>query len=501
MPRSMSIIALSMASEFEKGNSSLVLNGMLMTWSYCIRAGLYFSPGFRRVCRPCHWQVPVHPVPQVPGNMLVLPFLRLCLLLRPGGDSDRAPQETDPPTSGHRGVDGHQHRLCHSHWPAAKRAAPLNPLFPAVMGVPRPRLWRGQWPSALLVPAVPCKWKFRWDGRQFNRHRSAGRPGRRKRSWSLDQAAQGLLPGGQAHGCSDWDVRSPEAPSATAQPWHWLCGFGSVWQLQSEDPQQTGATLPVHLHQRGRGSRHPVIQGSSYIPPAQPFVICFGLESLLFFMDIVIYTCVCVCVRPYPLKWVTVIVFVILRYLGRENKTFFKLIQNLVGIIIIVWNHNHHSISFWEISKSFIIQPLATNGCMCKTSFSNSCKQFLCIRSIISDAKKTGQFDFAENPKSRKMEAPFENKPQWEAGLVSLGLISKGRVTHLCNHVCVIDITLVRVKLQQQSAVNCQLGELKIAVTDQDLTQLIRRAWWILILYIWKISKAIWPGMICLFVL
>ena len=133
--------------------------------------------------------------------------------------------------------------------------------------------------------------------------------------------------------------------------------------------------------------------------------------------------------------------------------------QNLVGIIITVWSHNHHSISFWEISKSFTIQPLATSGCIFKTSFSNSCKQFLCIMSIISDAKKTGQFEFAENPKSRKMEAPFENKPQWEGGLVSLRLISKGRVTHLCNHVCVIDITLVRVKLQQQSTVNCRLGQ------------------------------------------
>ena len=38
------------------------------------------------------------------------------------------------------------------------------------------------------------------------------------------------------------------------------------------------------------------------------------------------------------------------------------------------------------------------------------------IRSIISDAKKTAQSDFAPP----KKEAPFKNTPQWESGLVSI---------------------------------------------------------------------------------
>ena len=41
--------------------------------------------------------------------------------------------------------------------------------------------------------------------------------------------------------------------------------------------------------------------------------------------------------------------------------------------------------------------------------------------------------DFAENPKSKKTEAPFENKPQREGGQVSIWFTSKGRVTFICH--------------------------------------------------------------------
>jgi len=47
----------------------------------------------------------------------------------------------------------------------------------------------------------------------------------------------------------------------------------------------------------------------------------------------------------------------------------------------------------------------------------------------MSDAKKTGQSDFAENTKSlKKIEVPFKNKLQIETGLVFMQLISKGRI-------------------------------------------------------------------------
>ena len=52
----------------------------------------------------------------------------------------------------------------------------------------------------------------------------------------------------------------------------------------------------------------------------------------------------------------------------------------------------------------------------------------LYIRSIMPDAKKTQQSDFAENPKFKKMEAPFENRPQVKSGLVSIQLVLKGKV-------------------------------------------------------------------------
>ena len=66
-------------------------------------------------------------------------------------------------------------------------------------------------------------------------------------------------------------------------------------------------------------------------------------------------------------------------------------------------------------SAVFIILSLATRRCMFKTPFNDIYEHCLCIRSINSDAKKTGQSDFAE----------------WESGLVSIWLISKGRVTRI----------------------------------------------------------------------
>lgn len=258
-----------------------------MSLCHCFRTRS-FSPGFRRVCGTGHWQVTVHPVSQVPGSVLVLPFLRFRLLLRPGGDPHRALQETDSPAPWHWGLDSHQHRLCHGYWPGTKRAASLHPLLPAILGVPRPGLWWGQWPSTLLVPAVPHQWNFRRGGRLCSRKRSAGRPGRRKCYRSPDQASQGLLTGGQAYGCIDWDMRSSEAPPATAQSWHWLCGFRLVRQLQSEDPQQAGATLPVHFHQRRRVSWRPVKQGRRVSCPQHSLSVIFfflGLEATAFYMD------------------------------------------------------------------------------------------------------------------------------------------------------------------------------------------------------------------------
>jgi len=44
------------------------------------------------------------------------------------------------------------------------------------------------------------------------------------------------------------------------------------------------------------------------------------------------------------------------------------------------------------------------------------------IRSIMPDE------NFAENPKFKKMEAPFENRPQVKSGLVSIQLVLKGKV-------------------------------------------------------------------------
>ena len=54
-------------------------------------------------------------------------------------------------------------------------------------------------------------------------------------------------------------------------------------------------------------------------------------------------------------------------------------------------------------SAVFIILSLATRRCMFKTPFNDIYEHCLCIRSINTDAKMTGQSDFAE----------------WESGLVS----------------------------------------------------------------------------------
>ena len=51
----------------------------------------------------------------------------------------------------------------------------------------------------------------------------------------------------------------------------------------------------------------------------------------------------------------------------------------------------------------------------------------MCISSIISDAKKTGQSNFA---KHTKLEALFKNMPQWGSGLKSIWPILKGRATY-----------------------------------------------------------------------
>ena len=98
-------------------------------------------------------------------------------------------------------------------------------------------------------------------------------------------------------------------------------------------------------------------------------------------------------------------------------------------VIITVGIHNTTAFSFWEISKVFIIQSLATSWHTFKRYFNDRCKHFLCIRSIISVAKRTGQYNSAKTPKSKQW-----NKPQWESGPVSIQLLSKGKVTYNCLH-------------------------------------------------------------------
>ena len=36
---------------------------------------------------------------------------------------------------------------------------------------------------------------------------------------------------------------------------------------------------------------------------------------------------------------------------------------------------------------------------------------------MMSDAKKIGQSDLAENTQFKQMKAPFETKPQWESSI------------------------------------------------------------------------------------
>ena len=75
-------------------------------------------------------------------------------------------------------------------------------------------------------------------------------------------------------------------------------------------------------------------------------------------------------------------------------------------VIITIWICNTTAFSFWEISKVFIIQSLATNWHTFKRYFNDIyiCKHFLCIRSIISVAKRTGISNFAKTPKFKQWE-------------------------------------------------------------------------------------------------
>ena len=47
-------------------------------------------------------------------------------------------------------------------------------------------------------------------------------------------------------------------------------------------------------------------------------------------------------------------------------------------VIVTVWSFNHHSISFWGTCNVFIIQTLATSGCMFKTPFNDIYKKYYC---------------------------------------------------------------------------------------------------------------------------
>ena len=76
---------------------------------------------------------------------------------------------------------------------------------------------------------------------------------------------------------------------------------------------------------------------------------------------------------------------------------------------------------------------LATSECMVK-HFNDIYKKKLYIWNTMCDAKKTRHSDFAENSKSKKMEAYFKIKSQLESGLVSTGLISFFKfLFHICN--------------------------------------------------------------------
>ena len=52
--------------------------------------------GVGGVCQCGRRKVAGPAVPQVPGGVLGLPFLRLCFLLRAGGDPHQPPEEADP---------------------------------------------------------------------------------------------------------------------------------------------------------------------------------------------------------------------------------------------------------------------------------------------------------------------------------------------------------------------------------------------------------------------
>ena len=84
-------------------------------------------------------------------------------------------------------------------------------------------------------------------------------------------------------------------------------------------------------------------------------------------------------------KWTTLILFVTLRYLHHSKEHKFSLkwwhknYQNqFTGLVIVtVWSFNHHSISFWGTCNVFIIQTLATSGCMFKTPFNDIYKNII----------------------------------------------------------------------------------------------------------------------------
>lgn len=137
----------------------------------------------------------------------------------------------------------------------------------------------------------------------------------------------------------------------------------------------------------------------------------------------------------YLPNWVTLICFVILGYLynSRGHTILFKIMRKWSVHWSCYYNLKlqspQHLILGNPQFSSYTDTVLSNSRCMFKTPLGDFLKFKLCIRSIISDAKKTAMW-FCWKPQILKMEASFENKPQGESGLVSVWLILKGRVTN-----------------------------------------------------------------------
>ena len=118
---------------------------------------------------------------------------------------------------------------------------------------------------------------------------------------------------------------------------------------------------------------------------------------------------------PYFPKWVTLILFVIFSdiCITVESAAFsLKWCKNdqnrFSGLVIItVWSHNHHSISFWEIGSVFSTQTLATNRRLLQTPFGNISKHVLCISSTMSDAEKMGNLILLKT-QNKKIKIPLK---------------------------------------------------------------------------------------------